>query len=170
MTDNVMTIGELARGTDTKVETVRFYEKSGLLPAPARTPGNYRAYSADHLRRLSFIRRARDLGFSLYQARALPCLAVERDQQWLRVGGARWDGVSPATVSRALKTPTLREAATLERVRSAARKLHYQPLGVARSLRRRRSMVIGKIIQSMENATYISGMVEYTKRQLAQHA
>lgn len=82
---------------------------------------------------------------------------------------ARLAGVSPATVSRALNTPTLLEAATLERVRSAARKLHYQPLGVARSLRRRRSMVIGTIIQSMENATYISGMVEYTQRQLAQH-
>jgi LacI family transcriptional regulator len=82
---------------------------------------------------------------------------------------ARLAGVSPATVSRALNSPALLEAATLERVRSAAQKLHYQPLGVARSLRRRRSMVIGTIIQSMENATYISGMVEYTQRQLAQH-
>lgn len=82
---------------------------------------------------------------------------------------ARLAGVSPATVSRALNSPALLEADTLERVRSAARKLHYQPLGVARSLRRRRSMVIGTIIQSMENASYISGMVEYTQRQLAQH-
>lgn len=80
---------------------------------------------------------------------------------------ARLAGVSPATVSRALNSPALLEAATLERVRSAAQKLHYQPLGVARSLRRRRSMVIGTIIQSMENASYISGMVEYTQRQLA---
>jgi len=79
MSGSFMTIGELARGTDTKVETVRFYEKSGLLPAPARTPGNYRAYNADHLRRLSFIRRSRDLGFSLDQVRALLELADQRD-------------------------------------------------------------------------------------------
>ena len=80
MSYDFMTIGELARGTDTKVETVRFYEKSGLLPAPARTPGNYRAYSDDHLRRLSFIRRSRDLGFSLDQVRALLDLADQRDR------------------------------------------------------------------------------------------
>lgn len=73
-----MKIGELARATATKVETVRFYEKSGLLPAPGRTAGNYRAYGASHLARLSFIRRARDLGFSLDQVRALLNLSDDR--------------------------------------------------------------------------------------------
>lgn len=73
-----LTIGELARGTGTKVETVRFYEKTGLLPVPARTAGNYRAYRTEHLSRLSFIRRSRDLGFSLDQVRALLDLADER--------------------------------------------------------------------------------------------
>jgi len=73
-----MKIGELARATATKVETVRFYEKSGLLPAPGRTAGNYRAYGAGHLARLSFIRRARDLGFSLDQVRALLNLSDDR--------------------------------------------------------------------------------------------
>ncbi len=81
---------------------------------------------------------------------------------------ARLAGVSPATVSRALNSPTLLEASTLERVRSAAQKLHYQPLGVARSLRKRRSMVIGTIIQSMENASYIAGMVEFSQARLAE--
>ncbi|MBN9529868.1 MAG: helix-turn-helix domain-containing protein [Alphaproteobacteria bacterium] len=75
-----LTIGELARGTGTKVETVRFYEKSGLLPAPGRTAGNYRAYGPSHLSRLSFIRRSRDLGFSLDQVRELLDLADERDR------------------------------------------------------------------------------------------
>lgn len=75
-----LTIGELARGTGTKVETIRFYEKTGLLPAPARTAGNYRAYGPEHLNRLSFIRRSRDLGFSLDQVRALLDLADERDR------------------------------------------------------------------------------------------
>lgn len=73
-------IGELAEATDTKVETVRYYERIGILPAPKRTSGNYRAYSADHLARLSFIRRARDLGFTLDQVRALLALADQKKQ------------------------------------------------------------------------------------------
>lgn len=75
-----MKIGELARSTGTKVETIRFYEKVGLLPAPDRTEGNYRDYSQSHLARLSFVRRARDLGFTLDQVRALLTLADDRDQ------------------------------------------------------------------------------------------
>jgi Cu(I)-responsive transcriptional regulator len=73
-------IGSLAKATGTKVETVRYYERIGLLPAPARTEGNYRSYDDAHLGRLSFIRRARDLGFSLDQVRDLLGLADERDR------------------------------------------------------------------------------------------
>jgi Cu(I)-responsive transcriptional regulator len=80
MDARILTIGQLARETGTKVETVRFYEKSGLLPAPARTEGNYRSYDRTHLNRLSFIRRARDLGFSLDQVRALLALSDDREQ------------------------------------------------------------------------------------------
>ena len=54
----VATIGDLARATGTKVETVRYYERIGLLPMPPRTQGNYRCYGASELARLSFIRRA----------------------------------------------------------------------------------------------------------------
>jgi Cu(I)-responsive transcriptional regulator len=75
-----MQIGQLARATATKVETIRFYEKIGLLSAPARTGGNYRDYAERHLARLSFIRRARDLGFTLDQVRALLTLADDRDK------------------------------------------------------------------------------------------
>ena len=75
-----MKIGALAKATGTKVETIRFYEKVGLLAGAARTNGNYRDYSKHHLARLSFIRRARDLGFSLDQVRALLTLADDRDQ------------------------------------------------------------------------------------------
>jgi len=64
-------IGALGRATDTNVETIRYYERVGLLSKPPRTDGNYRAYGAPDLNRLSFIRRARDLGFSLDQVRAL---------------------------------------------------------------------------------------------------
>lgn len=73
-----LTIGDLARATDTKVVTIRYYERIGILPAPARTRGNYRAYSPRHLERLSFIRRARDLGFSLPQVRELLGLSDQR--------------------------------------------------------------------------------------------
>jgi len=72
-------IGALAEATDTKVETVRYYERVGLLPKPGRTTGNYRACTGDHLARLSFIRRARDLGFTLDQIRALLGLADHKD-------------------------------------------------------------------------------------------
>lgn len=78
--NNYLTIGQLAVAMGTKVETIRFYEKVGLLPAPARTAGNYRAYDQGHLNRLSFIRRSRDLGFSVDQVRALLGLADDRDR------------------------------------------------------------------------------------------
>lgn len=72
-------IGALADAAETKVETVRYYERIGLLPKPGRTSGNYRAYSGDHLARLSFIRRARELDFTLDQIRALLGLADRKD-------------------------------------------------------------------------------------------
>jgi DNA-binding transcriptional MerR regulator len=75
-----LTIGKLGSATGTKVETIRYYEQIGLLPAPARSAGNYRTYEGEHLRRLSFIRRARDLGFSIDQVRELMELADRRDQ------------------------------------------------------------------------------------------
>ena len=78
MSRRTLTIGHLARQTGTKVETIRFYEKRGLLPEPSRTEGNFRSYEPEHLNRLSFIRRARDLGFSLEQVRALLTLSDDR--------------------------------------------------------------------------------------------
>ncbi len=80
MNDRILMIGQLARQTGTKVETIRFYEKNGLLPAPSRTDGNYRAYEPGHLNRLSFIRRARELGFSLDQIREFLKLSDDRSQ------------------------------------------------------------------------------------------
>jgi len=76
---DALTIGELGRAAGAKVETIRYYERIGLLAAPRRTSGNYRAYDGSHLNRLSFIRRSRDLGFSLNQVRALLDLADQKD-------------------------------------------------------------------------------------------
>ncbi|WP_296713120.1 helix-turn-helix domain-containing protein [Rhodoblastus sp.] len=75
-----MNIGELARAAATKVETIRYYERIGLLPAPPRTAGNYREYCATHLMRLIFTRRGRDLGFSIEQIRALLDLANQKNR------------------------------------------------------------------------------------------
>lgn len=75
-----LTIGRLAKATGTKVETVRWYEKVGLIDPPNRTDANYRVYSDRDLARLSFIRRARNLGFSLDQVRALIEISDQRDR------------------------------------------------------------------------------------------
>lgn len=64
-------IGDLARQTGTKVETIRWYERDGIMPAPARTEGGRRAYTRVHMDRLAFIRHARELGFPLDDVRAL---------------------------------------------------------------------------------------------------
>lgn len=72
--------GELAERTGCNIETVRYYEKIGLLPEPPRTSGGHRAYSSTHERRLRFVLRARELGFSLEEIRELLRLAEERDR------------------------------------------------------------------------------------------
>ena len=76
----MITRGQLAKATGTKIETIRFYEKIGLLAAPERTSSNYRAYRQEDVDRLSFVRRARDLGFSLDQVRTLLDLADDRSR------------------------------------------------------------------------------------------
>ena len=64
-------IGALSGATAVNIETIRYYEKIGLIPAPPRTEGRQRVYDSSHLKRLSFIRRSRELGFSLDEIRAL---------------------------------------------------------------------------------------------------
>jgi LacI family transcriptional regulator len=80
---------------------------------------------------------------------------------------ARLAGVSPATVSRAFNAPALLGAPTLERVQRAAQQLGYQPYGLARSLRRRRSMVVGIVMPSLRYA-YYAGTLERLQALLAQ--
>lgn len=66
-----MKIGELATVTNTQVETIRYYERAGLLAAPRRSEGNYRIYGAAHVERLSFIRHCRGLDMTLDEIRVL---------------------------------------------------------------------------------------------------
>ncbi|MGD2140413.1 MAG: Cd(II)/Pb(II)-responsive transcriptional regulator [Burkholderiales bacterium] len=66
-----MRIGELAKSAQTRVDTIRFYERVGLLPKAARTASNYRSYARIHAERLAFIRRCRGLDMSLDEIREL---------------------------------------------------------------------------------------------------
>lgn len=66
-----LTIGRLAASAGTNLETVRYYERVGLMPEPDRSEGGHRHYRPEHRERLTFIRRARELGFSLDDVRAL---------------------------------------------------------------------------------------------------
>jgi Cu(I)-responsive transcriptional regulator len=66
-----MKIGELSRATGTNAETIRYYERIGLLPKPGRTGGNYRDYGQSDQERLNFIRHARSLGFDIADIRSL---------------------------------------------------------------------------------------------------
>jgi MerR family mercuric resistance operon transcriptional regulator len=70
-------IGELSTRTGCNVETIRYYERIALLPAPARSAGRYRIYDIGDVRRLTFIRRARELGFTLDAVRALLALSTK---------------------------------------------------------------------------------------------
>lgn len=69
-----MKIGALSEATGTPVETIRFYEREGLLPAPARADNNYRTYLPAHVERLAFIRQCRSLDMALDEIRALIAL------------------------------------------------------------------------------------------------
>ena len=72
-----LTIGRVAHSAGLAIDTVRYYERDGLLQKPARTSSGYRQYSADAVTRLRFIRQAKDLGFSLREIKELLSLRVE---------------------------------------------------------------------------------------------
>jgi Hg(II)-responsive transcriptional regulator len=67
----LMSIGQLSRALDVGVDTIRYYERIGLLPPPQRTPAGYRMYAAADRQRLAFIRRTQELGFTLEDLAAL---------------------------------------------------------------------------------------------------
>jgi len=73
-----LTIGRLAKQAGVNLETVRFYERRGLLPKPPRSASGYRLFPSDAAQRLRFIRRAKELGFSLKEIRELLSLRVSR--------------------------------------------------------------------------------------------
>lgn len=80
-----VTIGDLAARTGVNIETIRYYERVGVLPAASRSAGGYRVYDDDAMKRLAFVRRSRDLGFTLDEVRALLKLAANRSRSCARV-------------------------------------------------------------------------------------
>jgi MerR family mercuric resistance operon transcriptional regulator len=72
-----LTIGQLAKQANVNLETIRYYERRGLIPEPPRSISGYRQYSADDLQRTRFIKRAQALGFSLKEIAELLSLRVE---------------------------------------------------------------------------------------------
>ena len=76
-----MRIGQLANALGCTVETIRFYEKQGLLPAPHRTNGNFRKYDEEHVQRLSFICNCRSLDLSLNEIKTLLSLENHNEQR-----------------------------------------------------------------------------------------
>jgi MerR family mercuric resistance operon transcriptional regulator len=73
-----LTIGKLAEATGVNLETVRYYERIGIMPRPARTRGGHRSYEPEHIKWLNFIRRGRELGFTLKEVRELLRLVETR--------------------------------------------------------------------------------------------
>ena len=76
---NALTIGQLAKRAGVGVETIRFYEREGLIAEPDRRASGYRQYDADAVLRVRFIRRAKDLGFTLKEVHELLDLRVDPD-------------------------------------------------------------------------------------------
>jgi DNA-binding transcriptional MerR regulator len=106
-----LSIGGLAKQAGVGIDTVRFYERNGLLAPAGRLASGYRRYGAEELKRLRFIRRAKVLGFSLDDIRSLLALSAERDVARVR-----------ASAQRKLGDIELR-IAELERIRSGLRTL-----------------------------------------------
>lgn len=90
-----LTIGALSRITGVNIETIRYYERIGLITEPPRTAGGHRTYLPEHVERLRFVRRARELGFGIADIRTLATLALR--------------GSSSCAEARAIATVHLRD-------------------------------------------------------------
>lgn len=111
-----LTIGRLAARSGVNLETVRYYEKIGLMPAPGRTEGGHRNYDEQHGRRLAFIRRGRELGFGIEEIRTLLDLAEPQRrscEEVQSIASARLQDVRAKIVDLARLEAIL--AATVER-------------------------------------------------------
>jgi MerR family mercuric resistance operon transcriptional regulator len=113
MTQTDITIGDVAEAAGVGVETVRYYERRGLISQPARAMGGYRRYGGGHVHRIRFIKRAQDLGFTLEEIESLLKLEDGTDRRSIR------------RIASARLEETRRRIADLQRIeRALAHLLH----------------------------------------------
>lgn len=112
-------IGALSKRSSVHIETIRYYEREGLIPAPPRTPGGHRSYGEDHVRRLTFIRRTRELGFTVEEIRGL--------LQLVDGGDYTCEEVKEITIRHAEDVKT--KIADLRKMESVLRKMASQCAG-----------------------------------------
>ena len=94
MPTHAFTIAKLADAAGVNVETVRYYQRRGILPEPHRANGGFRSYNASHVERLQFIRRVQELGFTLDDAAELMSLSRMTNRKRLReIARVRVEGV-----------------------------------------------------------------------------
>ncbi len=103
-----LTIGKLAKATDVKTPTIRFYEQIGLLPAPERTDSDRRVYGDDAVRRLAFIKHARQLGFPVDSIRNLLDLAGHPERPCAEANALAQDQLT-AVEAKIAQLQTLRD-------------------------------------------------------------
>ncbi|MBO9716825.1 MAG: heavy metal-responsive transcriptional regulator [Pseudoxanthomonas sp.] len=108
-----MNIGQLARQAGVPIDTIRYYERERILPPPARSANGYRHYGPGDARRLNFVRRAKELGFTLDEIRSLLALSDARHADMASVRGAAQEKLELIQ----------QRIAELERVRDALRVL-----------------------------------------------
>ena len=106
---STLTIGAVAKAAGVGVETIRFYEREGLITEPQRRPSGYREYSMDAVRRIRFIRSAKDLGFTLKEIGELLSLRVDPSTSCAEV----------RSLARTKITDVEQRIATLERIKAA---------------------------------------------------
>lgn len=116
-----LTIGTVAEQSGVSIETIRYYERRGLLPAPPRTASGYRQYTPDAVQRLRFIKRAQELGFSLEEIRELLDLRVHRTSTSACEAVERKTQAKIALVDRKIRQLE-RMKASLDRLARACRK------------------------------------------------
>lgn len=108
-----LTIGAIAKEAGVGIDTIRYYERSGLLPEPQRRASGYRDYSAETVKQLRFIRRAKELGFTLDEIGELMSLSVQRE-----------DGVKGVKASAEAKLAVVEaKLKELQRIRLGLKKL-----------------------------------------------
>ena len=116
-----LTIGGLSERTGCNIETIRYYERIGLMPAPPRTPGGRRVYDDAQVRHLAFIRRSRELGFTLEEVRGLLRL----------VEGGHYTCDEVKTITLAHLADTKRKIADLRRLADVLERMAAECVGGA---------------------------------------